>query len=103
MLVIPDDFHPGKWQRITKMTTALVKSKYKIDKTYDYPVTLVWGYRPSTEKWNEICAWTVEHLGLPGHRYRTEITTEKMTWFFETVEDQLIFTLAWGNDDGIDI
>ncbi len=72
-------------------------------KTFEYPVTLVWNLNPSMQRWDKICVWAVEHFGLPGHRYRTEISTEHMTWFFGTQQDQLIFTLAWGNDNGIDI
>ena len=40
---------------------------------YPYPVTLDWARRPTMTAWNEICAWTIEHFGLPGIRYQTEV------------------------------
>lgn len=65
---------------------------------YKHSVTLNWALRPQTERWNEICAWTVEHFGLPGHRYQTEITEHRMTWFFAEIQDKLLFVVAWGDD-----
>jgi hypothetical protein len=81
----------------------MVKSQAKADTEYLYPVHLDWKNNPHMEHWNEVCAWAVEHFGLPGDRYCTEITEDYMTWFFETKQDQLIMTLAWGNDNGTDI
>lgn len=49
-------------------------------------------------KWNEMCAWAIEHFGLPGDRYTTHATEHYMEWMFDRIEDQLFFTLAWGND-----
>ena len=63
----------------------------------NHPVTLRWDIMPNGGLWNEICAWTVEHFGLPGHRYRTEVTEEKMTWYFNCEKDQLMFIIAWGD------
>lgn len=103
MLNIPPDYNPGKWRTSTQSKNTVVKSRYLADKNFVYPVTLLWEHRPVMEQWNEITAWAVEHFGLPGDRYRTEITTEQMTWFFEDPTDQLIMTLAWGNDNGTDI
>ena len=45
-----------------------------------------------------MCAWAIEHFGLPGNRYRTHATEHLMEWMFNNVEDQLFFILAWGND-----
>ena len=70
---------------------------------YPYSVTLNWENNPYMKHWKEVCAWTVEHLGLPGHRYKTEITEDFMTWHFVEQQDQLIMTLAWGNDNVADI
>ena len=69
-----------------------------IDSEFCYPVTLDWAQRPSMEKWNEICAWTIEHFGLPGIRYQTEVGTERMTWYFQDEQDRLVMIIAWGND-----
>lgn len=67
-------------------------------KQFPYPVTLDWARRPSMERWNEICAWTIEHFGLPGIRYQTEVDSARMTWYFQSQQDQLVMTVAWGND-----
>jgi len=32
--------------------------------------------------WNETCARIVDHFGLPGDRYRTEVSTESMKFIF---------------------
>jgi hypothetical protein len=63
-----------------------------------YPVQLDWATNPSMKYWNEVCAWTIEHFGLPGGRYSTVIDTDYMIWKFHTEEDQLLFILAWGKD-----
>jgi len=68
-------------------------------KEFPYPITLDWARRPSMERWNEICAWTIEHFGLPGIRYQTEVDTASMTWYFQDRKDQLVMTVAWGNDN----
>ena len=76
----------------------IVKSQFNADTEYPYSVRLDWENNPYMEHWNKVCAWTVEHLGLPGHKYKTEITENYMIWNFIEQQDQLIFTLAWGND-----
>lgn len=68
-------------------------------KEFPYPVTLDWVRRPSMERWNEICAWCIEHFGLPGIRYQTEVGPARMTWYFQSPQDQLMMTVAWGNDN----
>ncbi len=97
---IPNDFHPGKMREWTGYTHALVQSRQWSMSEYPYPATLDWAQRPSMEAWNEICAWTIEHFGLPGIKYRTEVSTERMIWFFEREEDRLLFVVAWGDDTG---
>ncbi len=62
---------------------------------FQYPVKLTWERNP---KWNEICAWGIEHFGLPGNQYTTEVCEEYMCWNFASVQDQLLFVTAWGND-----
>lgn len=97
----PDDWHPGHMRRFSWYTHAITQSRNWSMSQYPYSVTLDWAKRPSMEKWNEICAWTIEHFGLPGIRYQTEVGTERMTWYFEDQQDQLIMTVAWGNDNDI--
>ena len=62
---------------------------------YQYPVRITWARHP---RWNLICAWCIEHLGLPGDRYITDVQEDHMQWYFLAREDQLLFTLAWGDD-----
>ena len=68
---------------------------------YPHPVKLLWEIMPNGGKWNEVCAWTIEHLGLPGNRYCTEVAEDYMIWHFEDIRDKLMFTVAWGNHDTI--
>jgi hypothetical protein len=62
-----------------------------------HSVKLLWEIMPNSGKWNEICAWTIEHMGLPGHRYLTELTADYMIWKFNDIKDKLMFTIAWGD------
>ncbi len=102
-LIVPNDYHPGTLRHQWQGSRVIVKSEYRQDAKYTHPVRLDWENNPYMEHWNEVCAWTVEHFGLPGHKYRTEINKDYMIWFFEDQQDQLIMTLAWGNDNGTDI
>jgi nitrous oxidase accessory protein NosD len=65
--------------------------------SYVHSVKLKWTIMPNGGKWNEICAWTIEHMGLPGHRYLTQPTTDHMIWKFTDIKDKLMFTIAWGD------
>jgi len=40
--------------------------------------------------WNETCAKVVEHFGLPGGKYRTEVSTDEMKFFFTDERDALL-------------
>ena len=96
-LGLPYDFHPGYMRG--SVHDAVVRSRRWSMSEYPYPATLDWARRPNDAQWDEICAWTIKHFGLPGICYVTEISAERMTWYFETEQDQLLFTLAWGNDN----
>jgi hypothetical protein len=37
--------------------------------------------------WNETCARIVEHFGLPGNRYTTEVSADDMKFFFVNDKD----------------
>jgi hypothetical protein len=43
--------------------------------------------------WNESCAMVVEHFGLPGDRYTTEVSADYMKFFFKTEQDTLMCNL----------
>lgn len=60
-----------------------------------HQVLLTWERNPN---WPDICAWTVEHFGLPGQRYITVPSEHYMYWKFIDQRDQLLFVTAWGND-----
>lgn len=95
---MPDDFHPGKMREWSWFTpNSVARSEWSMS-GFPHPVTLDWAKRPTMEAWNEICAWTIEHFGLPGIRYQTEVGTERMTWYFQDEQDKLLMIIAWGND-----
>lgn len=48
--------------------------------------------------WNETCARIIEHFGLPGGRYVTEVSTECMHFDFENEKDELMCRLLISDD-----
>lgn len=40
--------------------------------------------------WSEICAKIVEHFGLPGGKYKTEVSSEYMNFTFKNKHDALM-------------
>lgn len=50
------------------------------------------GYQSNTW-WNETCANVVEHFGLPGNRYTTEVSENSMKFFFHDEKDALMCML----------
>jgi hypothetical protein len=55
-------------------------------------VTVPWESQ-SKAWWNETCADIVEHFGLPGGRYVTEVSTEHMKFIFHDDRDALMCRL----------
>ena len=49
-------------------------------------------------QWNEICANIVEHFGLPGSRYTTEVSAEEMVFFFNNEKDALMCQIMISDD-----
>ena len=45
--------------------------------------------------WDEICHYAIEHYGLPGTRYVTDISETRMVWSFRDPRDALMFKLRW--------
>ncbi len=37
--------------------------------------------------WNHTCANIIEVFGLPGHKYRTEVSAEAMIFYFNNEKD----------------
>jgi hypothetical protein len=44
----------------------------------------------SNQWWNETCAQIVEHFGLPGDRYTTEVGADEMKFFFRNEKEALL-------------
>jgi hypothetical protein len=64
-----------------------------------YKVKLDWKLGQDTsEWWNQACAWVIEEFGLPGNKYKTEITTDYMIFDFNEQEDAAMTALRWGNN-----
>jgi hypothetical protein len=40
--------------------------------------------------WNETCARIIEHFGLPGNRYTTEVSSMEMKFLFRDDRDALL-------------
>lgn len=49
-------------------------------------ITVPWENQPNVW-WNETCATILEHFGLPGNRYTTELNENFMCFHFENEQD----------------
>lgn len=47
----------------------------------------------SNSFWNETCAKILEHFGLPGDKYTTEVSADEMKFFFKNDKDALFCKL----------
>lgn len=64
-----------------------------------YKVKLNWKLgQDTTEWWNQACAWVIEEYGLPGNKYKTEITEDYMIFDFNEQEHAAMTALRWGNN-----
>ena len=52
-------------------------------------VTVPWESQ-SNHWWNETCANIIEHFGLPGGKYTTEVSADDMRFFFKDDRDALM-------------
>jgi hypothetical protein len=50
----------------------------------------------TTEWWNQVCIWAIEEFGLPGGKYKTELTEDYMIFDFNEKEDAALMLLRWG-------
>lgn len=55
------------------------------------------GYQSNTW-WNEICANIVDHFGLPGDKYLTEVSENEMKFFFKNANDALMCMILISED-----
>lgn len=67
------------------------------DVEFPYHVRLNWDNQ-SIPWWNEVCAWALEHFGLPGDRFMYHPFRDYMEFHFRHSDDRLIFVTAWGHD-----
>ena len=65
-------------------------------KKFPYTVTVLWEYNDSDQKWNDLCAWTVETFGLPGDKFQWHAQTAYMMWNFTLEQDALLFLVRSG-------
>ena len=66
------------------------------DPKFKHKATVYWGDGARTmDFWDTISIYTIEHFGLPGERYITDITADWMTWMFKSEADALIFRLRF--------
>jgi hypothetical protein len=43
-----------------------------------------------------VCIWAIEEFGLPGDKYKTELTEDYMIFDFNEKEDAALMLLRWG-------
>ncbi len=60
-------------------------------------ITVPWQNQSNTW-WNETCAKILEHFGLPGDRYVTEITADYMDFKFNESNDALMCRILISDD-----
>ena len=66
------------------------------DPKFNHPVTVNWGQGADTmDNWDRMCIYGIEQFGLPGDRYITDISADRMTWIFRSGADALIFRLRF--------
>lgn len=59
-------------------------------------VRIYWSREYDNEAmWNEVCAWAIEHFGLPGDRFQTHANVNFMEFVFESNKDALLMALRW--------
>lgn len=50
----------------------------------------------SVEAWDEVATWVIEHHGLPGDKYITDMSPDWMTWSFRDSRDAFFMRLRFG-------
>jgi hypothetical protein len=68
-------------------------------------VRIAWSREFDNEqRWNDVCAWAIEHFGLPGDRFQSHANVNYMDFVFTSNKDALLMALMWNapivpNDD----
>jgi len=47
------------------------------------------------QRWNDVCAWAIEHFGLPGDRFQSHANVNYMDFVFKSNKDALLMALMW--------
>ncbi len=58
-------------------------------------VQLDWELGDSLSRWDLACIYAVETFGLPGERYKTELTSDWMIFEFNDSKDAVMFAMRW--------
>jgi hypothetical protein len=58
-------------------------------------VKLDWELGDTNGQWNEACIYALETFGLPGGKYKTELTADWMIFNFEDSRDAIMFAMRW--------
>ena len=58
-------------------------------------VCLTWELLDNMENWNDACMWAMERFGLPGERFKTELTADWMKFKFNSPHDATIMALRF--------
>lgn len=53
-------------------------------------VRVPWQSYQSNYWWNEVCARVVDHFGLPGQKYTTEVSENELKFFFKDEREALL-------------
>jgi hypothetical protein len=62
-----------------------------------HKVKVTWCLGQDTNAWwDQVCIWAVEEFGLPGDKYKTELTEDYMIFDFKEAEDAMLMKLTWG-------
>jgi|LakMenEpi03Aug12_release.lakeMendotaPanAssembly.Ray.scaffolds.fasta_scaffold66902_8 hypothetical protein len=62
--------------------------------SFPYTIRIPWRMDDTINSWNDICAWAVEHYGLPGDKFITHPTEDYMDFMFRNEEDAIHFSLV---------
>lgn len=67
------------------------------DPGYPHQVRIDWGVGADTvDAWDDIAIWVIEHFGLPGDSYITDLAPDWMAWSFRDARDAFLMRLRFG-------
>ena len=83
-------------QAVWNGLTVTYKRLILRDPAYTHAVRINWGPNMNTlSQWDHVTIWGLEHFGLPGGRYITDLSADHMTWIFQDPRDALVFRLKF--------